>query len=112
MSDCCPKCASVDVRKLSLVYGSDQGALSRVAAPPVKKPWATWAATAVLSFLPVFAHVREPGPGTVLMMGISALTAGFAFNAWTYNARVHPALLERWQRSFLCNRCGNVFISS
>jgi hypothetical protein len=46
------------------------------------------------------------------MMGIAALAAGFAFNAWTYNSRVHPALLERWQQSFLCNRCGNVFVSS
>jgi len=46
------------------------------------------------------------------MMGIAALAAGFAFNAWTYNSRVHPTLLERWQQSFLCNRCGNVFVSS
>ena len=112
MSDSCPKCASVDVRKLSLVHGSDRGPLSRVAAPPAKKPWALWAATAAVSSLPVVANVRQPGTWTVLMMGIAALAAGFAFNAWTYNSRVHPALLERWQQSFLCNRCGNVFVSS
>jgi hypothetical protein len=46
------------------------------------------------------------------MMGVAALTAGFAFNAWSYNSRLYPALLERWQQSFLCNRCGNVFVSS
>ena len=112
MNDSCPKCASVDVRKLSLVHESDQGPLSRVAAPPAKKPWALWAAAAAVSSLPVLVHARQPGTGTLLMMGVAALTAGFAFNAWMFNSRVHPALLERWQQSFLCNRCGNVFVSS
>jgi hypothetical protein len=108
----CPKCASIQVQQLSVVYESDNGARSRLAAPPVRKRWLAWAMVATVCGLPVVASVRQPGPGTVVLTAMAALAAAFAFNAWSYNARVHPALLERWQHSVMCHRCGNVFTAT
>ena len=99
----------MEVQKLSLVHGSGQSALSRVAAPPSKKHWWLWSAAAASCAFPALANLRQPGLGTVIMIGCATLSIAFAFNAWTYNARIHPALLERWQQSYMCNRCGQMF---
>ena len=109
MSVSCPKCASTDVRKLSLVHGSEKPALSKLAAPPAKKRWLVWALLSAICGLPAIAQARQPGLGTVMMTGLAAFMAGFALNAWTYNARVHPALLDRWRQSVMCSRCGEMF---
>jgi hypothetical protein len=105
----CPKCTSTDVRKLSLVHGSEPAALSKLAAPPAKKRWALWALASVVCALPAIANARQPGATTIITTALAALAAGFAFNGWMYNARVHPALLDRWQHSLMCSRCGEMF---
>jgi hypothetical protein len=105
----CPKCASIEVQRLSQVYESDRAALAKVAAPPARKQWILWAALAALCVVPFLLHLREPGPVTVITTGLAGLWTGFALNAWSYNARLRPALLERWQQSFMCSRCGEVF---
>lgn len=105
----CPKCTSTDVRQVSQVHGSEPASLSKLAAPPAKRRWAVWAAVSVACAIPAIATARQPGLGTLIMTGLSALMAGFAFNAWTFNARVHPVLLDRWQHSLMCLRCGQMF---
>lgn len=27
-----------------------------------------------------------------------------------FNAQVHPSLLQKWQQSWMCNRCGEIFV--
>jgi hypothetical protein len=57
----------------------------------------------------MLVNLRQPGPGTVIMTGLAGVSVGFALNAWSYNTRLRPALLERWQQSVMCSRCGEVF---
>jgi hypothetical protein len=112
MSIRCPKCTSIEVQMLSLVHGSEHAALSKVAAPPPKKRWTIWGLVAAVCTAMALANPRQSGLGAVVLAGLGTLAAGLSLNAWTYNARVHPALLERWQQSLMCNRCGEMFAPS
>ena len=45
-----------------------------------------------------------------LLLAIVAVAIGFAARAMTYNSMVYPRLFDQWERSSMCNRCGNVFV--
>jgi len=144
MSYSCPKCASSEVRKLSLVYneglstinsqsfsagsmagsgggmgwgtastatvGRQQSALSKQAAPPPRKAWLFWGFVAGLFGLMGVSSLAHPGISTLVCLGIAAWSVRQFLSARAYNATVHPDLLQRWERSFLCNRCGEMFV--
>jgi len=92
--------------------GHQQTALSRQAAPPAKRPWLLLAGLAVLCGMFGLGNLGSPGVGTLIML---ALTAWAGWTAWkwrTYNVKVQPELHERWSRSWMCNRCGEMFVAS
>ena len=125
----CPSCTSGQTQRLSVIYEagvmranrrSMQTAASRRAAPP---PPMTYAGPLVAIFftclvigavaisrLPPDSWLVRSEPG-------NALQAAFLFvpmilwviRAYRYNGTTWRQLLDHWQRSFQCNRCGQVF---
>ncbi len=89
--------------------GRQQAALSKQAAPPQKKRWVAWSILAVVCIFGALGNIGSPGVGTVIAIVIAVLAIGFAIIGRRYNTEVHPELLRRWERSFMCNRCGEVF---
>ena len=45
-------------------------------------------------------------------LGICGLCVFLVMRARAYNSTVYPPLIERWRRSFLCRRCGDIFATS
>lgn len=90
--------------------GHQQTALSKKASPPTKKHTILWAMSAGLfGVLTIGNIVSGPGFGTLIILGITAASVRFAMQAKLYNATAFPELHQRWERSFMCNRCGEVF---
>ena len=144
MNLACPKCASTEVRKLSMIYneglsiintqttsfgsgvtsgggmafGSSSGAttgqqqtmLSKQAAPPSKKHWILWTGFAAFCGLVGISGLTHPGVGNLVGIGLAVMGARFAIAGKKYNEEVHPGLFQRWEQSFMCNRCGERFV--
>lgn len=117
----CPRCGSAEIRRLSLIHAAGlptntdrkpqhEAVLSKQAAPPTKKPAAMWAG-AVVAFAGVAILTWSTStPMTTVALGAVAVAIGFAARAMTYNSMVYPRLFDQWERSSMCNRCGNVFV--
>ncbi len=84
-------------------------ALSTQASPPAKKHTILWSISAAMFGFFSLAGLAHPGFGTVITIGITAMSVRFALQAKAYNALKFPELYQRWERSFMCNRCGEVF---
>lgn len=116
----CPRCGSAEVRRLSVIHqtglnarGDDgeprHGALWKHAAPPVRKRAGMWTLLLVTSLVMEVATFATGGAGALAVAGVAIAAAVFSVRAASYNADAYPRLLELWQRSFLCDRCGEVF---
>ena len=92
--------------------GHQQTALSKQAAPPAKKHWILWSSAAAIVALPTLGTLLHPGFGTLVGLGLVALSVRMALSGRKYNAEVHPGVLHRWEQSFMCNRCGDVFAAT
>lgn len=91
-------------------HGRSQTVLSKEAAPPSKKRVVTWLVlTVIFSFL-FLGSTKDFGVSTLVFAGVAALSIWMAMNNREYNATQFPELYSRWQRSFMCNRCGAVFV--
>jgi hypothetical protein len=89
--------------------GRQQTALSKQASPPAKKHTILWSICAGIFGLVALSSLSSPGFGTLITIAITAASVRFALQAKAYNAMKFPELYQRWERSFMCNRCGEVF---
>ena len=134
----CTKCGSSEVRRLSLIYeeglshsatqsqtafggaafgstastfstGTSQTALSKKAAPPTKKHTILWALLAGFLGFCTVAGIANFSFWTLVFGGLTYLAVMKSLKAKAYNAMAFHEEHERWQRSFMCNRCGGVF---
>lgn len=114
----CPRCGSADVRRLSLIHqaglsvgdeSSPARALSRHAAPPTRKRAGVWVVLLVTSLVMEAATFAMGGPGAIAIAGVALAASVFAVQAASYNATTYPRLLALWERSFMCDRCGELF---
>jgi hypothetical protein len=85
-------------------------ALSKQAAPPTKKPAVMWAAAAAVFAILAVLSLSSSAVMTAMAFGSVAVAIGFATRAMTYNSLVFPRLYEQWAHSFMCARCGRVFV--
>jgi len=89
--------------------GRQQTALSKQASPPAKKHTILWSISAGMFGFFSLAGLAHPGVGTLVTIAITAASVRFALQAKAFNALKFPELHQRWERSFMCNRCGEVF---
>lgn len=112
---------------VSELSGSQQSNLSKIAAPPATKVsgcqaktvslvFGWFAAFIVLSI--VLSALSVPvGPGFVVAWVLASVVAIVAAKRTQlddpkvaeWNRTEYPKLLARWERSFMCGRCGQVF---
>ena len=90
--------------------GRQQTALSKQAAPPEKRHWILWSCCAAVCGLVALSGLSHPGFGTLVGIGLTVVSVRFALKGKEYNAQVLPGLLQRWDQSFMCNRCGESFV--
>lgn len=84
--------------------GTQRTQLAERAAPPARRP------AVLLVVLGIVLSLIGGAIGGPLL-GLPVL-AGFGFFAWqgfVHNSSAYPALRERWERSWLCHRCGDIF---
>jgi hypothetical protein len=134
----CTKCGSAEVRRLSLIYeeglshsagqsqtafggggfgttastfstSTSQTALSKKAAPPTKKHTILLAMLAGFLGFCTVAGIANFSFWALVFGGLTYLVVMKTLKAKAYNAMSFPEERARWERSFMCNRCGGVF---
>jgi hypothetical protein len=113
---CCPKCASSEGQSIEAIYKTPEKERPPIAArlspdsrpPEVKHPrfWFGLTVAFVLLSLSRLSFTSE----TAALAFCASLSASMARDALTYNRQYLPRLLEYWHRSFICTRCGEVFV--
>lgn len=135
----CPQCGSEHVRRLSLIFreglavvntgtagvgmGTDRVAVggaktsstrqslaSLGAAPPEKRSMGGAIAMVVAGLVALM--VGASGSAGALVFGLVLAAAGgtWAYGSSSYNSNVFPGLHRRWETSYSCTRCAEVFV--
>ena len=98
--------------------GAQQTELSKRLRPPMK--WSCgkvvlWFALVLLAFLIGYVHVVMASthlvssvPGEMFGLALLGLMIAGPAIVWRHNHFVYQRALERWDRSFVCGRCGAV----
>jgi hypothetical protein len=100
----------------SKVKGTQQTELSKRAAPPAKKRLLRNTILYVIGILlvPGFINSTLNIDNQVLQMlvglGYLALAATHTYKSFMYNKKVWPELYQRWDRQYMCLKCGTVFM--
>lgn len=120
MNISCPKCASSDGRSIESIYcecsenedagRADAAVLLRESAPPGRRHPHWWLAIALVFAASAGVTVSTAGATTAALLACAGLSGWMARDAINYNRLILPRLLEYWHRSFMCSRCGQVFL--
>lgn len=128
----CPNCGSDNVQSLPIIFqsgtvgsnsitqtgqiisvtkGTNMSNLARSVAPPEQKE-CNWWVTAVLAALTFLLLDSNDG----LLILLFLVGAGWSFKSnldkKNYNEKVWPMKYNIWLNSYLCLRCGNIFVRS
>jgi len=93
-------------------HGVSQTVLSARMAPPAKHRWIRTLIGGFFVSMILSVFFGGGTAGTLVVLGGWALTGYLAWKGWMHNREEHPTLLDQWTRSFLCDRCGCVFLPS
>jgi len=99
----------------SKVRGTQQTALSKKAAPPVKKRLIRNAIFYVIGILIVPALINTVfninNHTLQAIVGLAYIAVGgyYLFTNYTYNKNVWPPLYQQWDRQYMCQKCGTIF---
>ena len=90
--------------------GTQQSALSMSVAPPAKKGY-LWKVILVLFLAFIVGGMVGGTLGLIVnfLLGVGGLYLIYR-QVYCWNRDVHPQLMDEWQHSFICLRCGNKFI--
>lgn len=134
----CPRCGSEHVRRLSLIYreglavvntgttgvglggdgiavggartgGTQQSLASLGAAPPEKRPMSGPIVMIVAALVMLMVGASGSAGAVVLGLALAGLGGMWAYGSSHYNTEVFPALHRRWEASYSCTRCAEVF---
>jgi predicted RNA-binding Zn-ribbon protein involved in translation (DUF1610 family) len=94
----------------SQTSGTQQTLLSMGAAPPEKRKVGGKIFGLLVGVLFILAGLGSPGAGLLFGLALAGICGYVLKQAMDYNGAVYPAELQRWQNTFMCNRCGNHFI--
>lgn len=94
----------------SKTKGSSQTETSKRAAPPAKKPYLKPIAVIFVVFM-LFSFFAEGNKFLGILNSVFLLggEAGWIFYAFNYNRNNWPPLKSVWDKSYLCNRCAQIF---
>ena len=125
----CPKCGSENIQKCEVIYmsgtvshsstttfgryeatteGQASTDLAQAVAPPAEQD-TSWLATVIFTFL-AFAFFKDSFVVFLILGAIALLLGKSSVDADKYNKEVYPKEYRRWQRSYICHRCGNRFL--
>lgn len=116
MTICCPKCASSEGRSIEAIYRTPEKerpaiapALARQSEPPEARHPGFWLALTIAFAL--ITVTRFSWSSATAALALCALLSGaMARETLKYNRLYLPRLLDYWHRSFICTRCGEVFV--
>lgn len=99
---------------------TSKSVLAEKCAPPEKRGYGIGVllltAAALVWFAPLLFNMgllQQYLAGAIDVSRIASVCLGWAClyalaRAWLWNTNKFPALLDRWQRSYLCERCGTI----
>ena len=94
--------------------GQSQTELSRTTAPPKKLTYGIWivcgfVASFFLSFLfnQILPQTLADG---LAISGSVGLALYFMYRSFRFNRDVYPKLMQQWENSWVCFRCGHKFV--
>jgi hypothetical protein len=79
-------------------------------APPRRRNAGGWIALAAGCAVTAAALAVAGWTGPVALAGAAAVAGWQAHEARVFNTRAWPALQAVWERSYVCGRCGEVFL--
>lgn len=100
--------------------GTQQTEISKTLTPPKKWSYVRlfgWSALVFLSVGWIVFYVNtiarnasslSSGPLTIYVVLSAGLFVAVCFVYWRHNHSIYPGQFGRWERSFLCQRCGTV----
>lgn len=93
--------------------GVAQSTSSAIAAPPPRQEEKGMGAAILLAVVAFFAFITFSFGGFMIAL-IAGAFAGVSLNTWKgaveYNRTVHPGLMSRWEGSYRCGRCENMYV--
>ena len=94
--------------------GQSQTELSRTTAPPKKLTYGIWfvCGCIVWAFLSIFlgSYLPLEIANILATIGGGGLALYFMRKSFLYNRDVHPKLMQQWENSWVCFRCGHKFV--
>ena len=93
--------------------GIAQSSSSAIAAPPPRQEEKGMGAFIVLAAVACLAFFSFSAGGIMIAL-MAGGCAYLSFNTWKkavdYNRDVHPGLMSRWEGSYRCSRCENMYV--
>lgn len=108
----CPKCNGHEVQALPIVFNTGQAGLLEAAAPPKKGSYLHifefwFLGTMIMDLVSKMFQFRALG--SLFIVTIFATSLYCFIRAFNFNRKEWPALYEKWQHSYICIQCSNIF---
>ena len=97
-------------RAKSKTKSVSQSNLAIKAAPPEKKKIVASILIAIIALLLAFGQISPFNFMFVVFLVIAIVAGYLAYLAMDYNKKTWPGEFEKWQKSWKCHKCGNVWI--
>lgn len=88
--------------------GTQISATAAKAAPPQRKKVVAAFIIALIGAFMLLGSLQHPGGGTILALGVAAIAGWVFYSNSQFNAHTFPVLWQRWDASYMCNRCGSI----
>ena len=126
----CPRCDSENIQSCPVIYqqgtvghsyttrsgdysattsGTESTALAQSVSPPEQKE-THWIAMIITGVIALFAFMDGSMIAALIFGGITYAAYSVSQEASEYNDKQWPAEYKAWQNSYLCHRCGNIFV--
>jgi hypothetical protein len=116
----CPKCASKEGRSVEAIYcecrtpqeprpaGIDE--MLRQSSPPEPQHTYLWMIVCVLSAILCMTSATFRDATPIAFGACAVLSATMTHQAFRYNRNDFPLVLDHWHKSYMCTRCGEVYV--
>lgn len=126
----CPRCRSENVQSCPVIYqsgtsgsasvtaadrfiavtrGKTMTDLARSVAPPMRKKTGWWVTVVLICVTLLLLNTNHTWL-IVIALGAACLSGKDNFDAKEYNEQIWPRIYDTWLHSYLCHRCGNIFV--